>query len=420
MTVARRTRLPLWLMGATNAPFGMYGGILVITIPELLNARHVAEATIASVTAVAISPGLWSIVASPMLDVRFSRRWYSVVTAVAAAVLCSLALMNLDNVVLTEVLLVSGFFASNLYQSALGGWLSSIIEPAERSGLSVWLSIANISGGGAMAVIAGELTQRLSPAAAAMAIGAVLLFPICVFPWIEAPGPDRQLARDSFRQFFAEVAGVLKRREVLITLAMFITPAASFALVNLLAGLGSSFHASGRFVGAIGGAGVLVAGIAGCLTFRLIDRLLPLRYLYLSIGVVGAAFTLALMLLPMTPLSFAVALIGENAFQSVALTTAIAISFDTIGERNPLAATTFCLMVSVLNVPNTYMVIVDGWGFGWRGVDGSLMVDAGASMAACFLLTVVLVQLRRRGRNAAPAPGDLTRAAAREGAVSDP
>ena len=64
--------------------------------------------------------------------------------------------------------------------------------------------------------------------------------------------------------------------------------------MNLLGGLGSDFRASTHFVGAVGGAGVLFAGIAGCLIFRLIDQLLPLRYLYLTIGVVGALFTLTL------------------------------------------------------------------------------------------------------------------------------
>jgi PAT family beta-lactamase induction signal transducer AmpG len=182
---------------------------------------------------------------------------------------------------------------------------------------------------------------------------------------------------------------------------MFVTPAASFSLVNLLAGLGSDFHASMRFVGAIGGTGVLVAGLAGCLLFRLIDRMMPLRYLYLTIGVVGAAFTLALMLLPRTPLVFAVSLIGENVFQSAAITAAIAISFDTIGHRNPLAATTFCLMVSVMNIPNTYMIVVDGWGHAWRGVDGSLAVDAIASLVACSLLAMLLVRLPRRKSAAA-------------------
>ena len=397
----RRRAVPLWLMGMTNAPFGMYGGILVISVPELLNARHVPEAAISAMTAVTISPGIWSIVASPMLDVRFSRRWYSTVTAVIAALLLSLGLLCLDQLVLAEILLVTGFFAANLYQSALGGWLSSIIAPEERSALSAWVSIANISGGGAMALIAGEVMQRYSPVAAVVALGAVLLLPIAVFPWMAAPGPDQRLASESFRQFFAEVVGVVRRPQVLLALAMFVAPASSFALVNLLGGLGSDFRASAHFVGAVGGAGVLFAGIAGCLVFPLIDRLMPLRYLYLTIGIVGALFTLTLMLLPRTPLAFATALIGENVFQSAAITTSIAIAFETIGHRNPLAATTFSVIVSVLNIPNTYMVVVDGWGYAWRGVDGSLLVDAGASLAACGLLTLLLGYLSMRRRAAA-------------------
>jgi PAT family beta-lactamase induction signal transducer AmpG len=401
VSAERRRAVPLWLMGMTNAPFGMYGGILVISVPELLNAHHVAEATISAMTAVTISPGMWSIVASPMLDVHFSRRWYSTVTAVVAAVLLSLGLFCLDKVVLAEILLVTGFFAANLYQSALGGWLSSIIAPEERSTLSVWVTIANISGGGAMAVVASEVMQRYSPVAAVTALGAVLLLPIAVFPWMPAPGPDRRLASESFRRFFAEVIGVVRRPQVLLAIAMFVAPASSFALTNLLGGLGSDFRASAHFVGAVGGAGVLFAGIAGCLVFPFIDRLLPLRYLYLAIGIIGALFTLTLLLLPRTPLAFATALIGQNVFQSAAITTAIAIAFETIGCRNPLAATTFSVIVSVLNVPNTYMVVVDGRGYAWRGVDGALLVDAGAGLAACGLLALLLGYLSMRRRAAA-------------------
>ena len=387
-------RLPLWLIGMTNAPFGMYGGILVISVPSMLNARHVPEAVIATFTALTVSPGMWSIIASPMLDVRFSRRWYSVVTVVVAALLLSVALLNLDHTGLAEILLVAGFFGANLYQSALGGWLSSVIAPDERGKLSAWLTIANISGGGAMALIAGEVASRFSQGDTALILGAIVLLPIIVFPWIPAPGPDRRLASESFGQFFREIAGILQRREVLLSLVMFALPAASFALVNLLGGLGSEFHASQRFVGAIGGVGVVAAGISGCLVFRLIDHLLPLRYLYLAIGVVGAGFTLALTLLAPTPLSFAIALIGENVFQSAAITAAIAVSFDTIGERNPLAATTFCLMVSVMNLPNTYMIIVDRWGHAWHGVPGSYVFDACASLVACALLALLLVKSR--------------------------
>jgi PAT family beta-lactamase induction signal transducer AmpG len=383
-------------MGLTNALFGMYGGILVISVPQLLNARQVPEATIAAMTAVMISPGFWTFLASPVLDVRFSRRWYSVMTAVIAAALLSLALLNLQHLALVEGLLVVGFFFANLYQSALGGWLSSITTAEEKHSLSVWVTIANISGGGAMAMLTGEIVQRLSMTVAALVLGGSVLLPTMVFPWMQAPAPDRRLARESFPQFFGEVLSIIKRREVLIAIVLFIAPAATFSLVNLLGGLGSDFHASTHFVGLVGGAGVMIGGIVGCLIFPLIDRLLPLRYLYLGIGMVGSAFTLALILLPHTPATFAVALIGENVFQSAAIVASTAIAFETIGLDNPLAATTYCLMVSAFNIANTYMLIVDGWGYSLHGVAGSYATDAFVSVVAGLLLAASLVWLSRR------------------------
>src|SRR5262249_55761570 len=110
-------RLPLWLMGMTNAPFGMYGGLLVISIPRMLNERNVPADVVTAFTALTVSPGMWAIIGSPMLDVRFSRRWYSIVTVTAAALLLTVALMNLGDTRLAEILLVAGFFGANLYQS---------------------------------------------------------------------------------------------------------------------------------------------------------------------------------------------------------------------------------------------------------------------------------------------------------------
>jgi MFS transporter, PAT family, beta-lactamase induction signal transducer AmpG len=105
----------------------------------------------------------------------------------------------------------------------------------------------------------------------------------------------------------------------------------------------------------------------------------------------------ALIVLPHTPVTFALALIGENVFQSAAIVASTAIAFETIGDTNPLAATTYCLMVSAFNIANTYMLIVDGWGYSWRGVAGSYATDAVVSLTASFLLALFLVwQSRRR------------------------
>jgi PAT family beta-lactamase induction signal transducer AmpG len=397
-TRSSRAGLPIWMLGMTNILFGMYGGILVIAVPALLSARHVPQSTINTLTAAAISPGAWAFFASPVLDVRFSRRWYSVVTALIAAVLMTIAFLNIGNVFLFGVLLVVSFFFANLYQSALGGWLSSIIKTEEENQLSVWVTIANISGGGAMAVVAGELVQALPLGVAAPVLGVIVLLPLAIFPWMESPSADRRLASESFGRFFAEVLAVLKRRDVLVAIALFVAPAATFSLVNHLAGLGEDFQASTEFVDRIGGVGVVIAGLAGCLLFPLVDRLLPLRYLYLTVGVIGSGFTLLLLMLPRTPTTFALALIGENVFQSLSITVSTAISFDTVGRKNPLAATTYCLMISSFNIANTYMLIVDGWGHAWRGVTGSYLIDAAVSLSASALLAMMLLTLSRRQR----------------------
>jgi MFS transporter, PAT family, beta-lactamase induction signal transducer AmpG len=387
---------PLWLMGLTNSVFGMYAGIVLISVPQLLSNRQVPETTIAAMTAVMASPGFWTFLVSPVLDVYFSRRWYSIACALMAALLLMVALLNLDHLALVEALLVAGYFFANLYQSALGGWLSSITSEEQKSALSSWVTIGNVGGGGVMAVATGELVRNVPPQIAAPLLGAVILLPTAVFLFMPAPGPDRRLAKESFTQFFGEVLSLLRRREVLIAIVLFAAPAATFSLTNFLSGIGDDFRASSHFVSLVGGIGILVGGVGGGLLFRLVDRWLPLRFLYLAIGVAGSVFTLALIVLPRTPVLFGAAFLGENAFQGLAITTSIAIAFETIGQRNPLAATIYCLVTSAFNIPITYMLLIDGWGYEKRGVAGAFAADASLGIFASVLLGILLIWITAR------------------------
>ena len=88
---------------------------------------------------------------------------------------------------------------------------------------------------------------------------------------------------------------------------------------------------------------------------------------------------------------FAVALMGENVFQALGFTAAIAIAFETIGRGNPLAATTYCLMISASNIPIFYMLFVDGWGYGRGGIMGSYIIDAGCSLVAAGVLAALII-----------------------------
>ena len=382
---------PLWLMGLTNTVYGMYAGTIAISVPQLLSARHVPGSRIASMVAVMITPGFWAFLFSPILDVRFNRRTYAVFTGLVPAVLLAFALLNLDNLPLAEALFLIGYFFMTLYQSALGGWLSSITSAENENKLSVWMTVGNIAGCGFVAAIAGDIVRNMSPIAGAVLLAVMMALPIATFPWIPAPGPDRRLARESFSQFFGEVVSLLKRREVVLAMLLFLAPVATFSLTNFLSALGDDFHASGHFVGLMGGIGITFGGISGCFLFPLIGRLLSLRFLYLAIGVLGSVFTLALIPFSHTQLTFALATIGENAFQGLAVTAATAIIFETIGRNNPLAATTYCVMMSALAIPITYMLLVDGWGYETHGVVGSYAADAGLSLCCCAIAGALLL-----------------------------
>jgi PAT family beta-lactamase induction signal transducer AmpG len=306
--------------------------------------------------------------------------------------------LNLDHLGILKLTLTIGFFAAYLYQSALGGWLSSLLSAEEEKAVSVWITVGNVGGFGLMAVLCNQLVARFSTLTVAAMLGVLVMLPTVVFPFMQAPGPDRRLASESFPQFFGDLWALVKRRQVLIAVALFIAPAGTFSLTNFLGARGGDYHASAAFVGFVGGAGVAVGGIAGCFLLPPLSRLLSLRWLYLAIGFFGALCTLGLIFLPRTPTSFAVTLIAENLIQSLAITTSMAIIFETIGRNNPLASTTFCFISSTYGVPISYMLYVDSFGYTRGGITGSLAADAGAGLVASILLGGMLFWLGRRTR----------------------
>src|SRR5580658_5100742 len=184
-----RPRVPVWLMGLTNLSYGLYGGVIAFAIPQLLGNRQVPEAAIAGLTAVAISPGFWAFLFSPVLDVRFSRRFYAVVLASFASLTLVAAFLSLGQLALLEVVLTAGFFAAYLYQSAIGGWLSSITSAEDENLVSVWMTIGNTGGFGLMAIGCNQIVRHLPPLAAALALAASILLPMIPFPFMQAPGP---------------------------------------------------------------------------------------------------------------------------------------------------------------------------------------------------------------------------------------
>jgi PAT family beta-lactamase induction signal transducer AmpG len=386
----------VWLMGLGNLPFGIYGALLLITVPQLLAARGVPEPQIASVTAIGLIPTFGSFLLAPILDVRFSRRSYAIAFGLLASVIAFFALDQIGNLPALTVLLFAGMMSASLFQGALGGWLGSVVPKEQDGQLAAWFTVGNIGGFGVAAIIAittlRALPGLLGPAVVAMFIAA----PLLILARMPPPSTERRQARESFATLGRDLLALIKQRVVLRTLLIFCLPSSSFALTNTLGGLGGDFHVSEQFVAVVAGTVVTAASVAAILLIRpLTERMRP-QLLYLLIGIVGALFTFTLIALPRNGATFALAMAGENVFQAAAFMAANAIIFRGIGEGSPLAATQFTFLNAAYALPIIYMQTIDGHAYAFGGLTTTFLTDAGISLLVCL----ALLPFVRRWRNA--------------------
>jgi PAT family beta-lactamase induction signal transducer AmpG len=172
-----RSTPPIWLMGMCNATMGFSNGMVLFALPQLLAAEHVPEWQIAAITAVAFSPNFWSVLFAPILDVRFSRRWYATVLASVCAISTAAGVLSLHHLVLLEIAMLVSIAASILSSSAMGGWFSNITAQKHKNILSKWMNISLICGIGVTSMVGGQLVRHLPMYLAATLVGVIVFFP---------------------------------------------------------------------------------------------------------------------------------------------------------------------------------------------------------------------------------------------------
>lgn len=394
---------PIWLLASAYAPIGILGAVALLTFPQILAAQHVPEPVISHVTGLFLAPLFIAFLFSPVLDVWFRRRTYSAVFNLAAAAFTIAALLAHGDPNLVGVLLFLAGLSVNMSGNAVGGWLGSLVPREDDSRLGAGMIAYNVGSFGVTAIIGIGLFRALPYPLGPIALGGLVALPCLVLPFIPAPAPDSGLARESFGRFSIDVLSLLRQPAVLQALVLFGLPAATFALTNTLGGLGRDYAASEGFVALVGGVGVTVAGVAGSLLVPSLGKRLPPRPLYLAVGIAGALFTLSQIVMPKTPTSFLIALMGQNIFQAAAFALVNLVAFRAIGKDNPLAATTFALIYAAQGLPLTYMQVIDGHAYGAGGLTGLYLCDAGLGLAACLALSLMfwLLDRRRRAREAA-------------------
>lgn len=395
--------LPVWLLGFANLPLGVGGGLALLSVPQLLAARHVPEPVIAELTTLALIPSFAVFLLGPLLDIRFSRRTYAIGATVLSAIAPAVAILCSTNLVVLGASIFAAGLGAAINYIAIGGWFGTLVPKEKDAALGAWMTAANITGFGLIAMVAIQAIRTLPLPVAAVALSAPNLLPLLIYAVTPATPPDQKLAKESFAQFFRDIGHLVRQPVVLRSILLFIGPAASFALTNTLGGLGRDYHADEAFVGVIGGAAAVVAGLVGSLLVPVLARWAPSRPLYLSVGLIGGMFTLGLIVLPHTPSIFAAAMIGQNVAQSAAIALVAVIALQSLGKDNPFAATQFGLLTCASAVPLTYMQLIDGHAYGAGGLTLMYLTDGGLGIIACLALAALLWRWSRRDR-AAGAP----------------
>jgi MFS transporter, PAT family, beta-lactamase induction signal transducer AmpG len=402
----------VWLMGLANGTYGYLYAVPLVTVPQQLAASGVPQPAIANIVALVMAVSLATFALAPVLDTAMSRRRWSVTLGLLATLL-TLAVLLLPT---ASPLLAPGLavmaLATSLYNAAIGGWLGATLPKSCDETVGTWFGIGNGLGFSLGAMCQFWLLTHCPAPLGALAIAGIGVMTLPILLALPRPLADRKGMRETFGTLARDVAHLARRGPVLRIAGLFVMPCAAFTLTNAFGGLGGDFHASAGVVDAANGVGQMVASLLGALAIRLVMARMRAPLLYLLVGAVGAAFTLLLLPLPHTAPVYVLAVLGECAAQTCAQVVQNAIIFRSIAPGDPLASSQFGLLQSALIVPYAYMQALDGYGYQLAGgVAGSLLMDAGVSLAACGLMAGPVLRWLGKGQlEAAPANPQSTQA----------
>ncbi len=387
---------PPSLVGMGSLTFGLVAGFVVTALPFLLAKAGISVDRIAGVSAVAMSPTFWAFLLTPIVDVAFTRRTYSLLFAGTAA-LCltaALFLFSPQHLSLFTTFLLLAELSAVLQNNAVNGWATEFVADEQRGKVGGWTNVANLGGGalGAMAIM--WLASSLSFRALGLVIGVGILASSLVLFGFPLPARPVLGIRRIFGGTLRSVVETSRQPQVLMGFLLFLAPAACVAAINLFAGLGADFGASSQQVVWVTGLGAAVSCSLGSLGGGYLADRVNRGVLYMVGGMLGGVVALTLAFSAHKSPVFIVGVLIYNGLAGVCYAAFSALCFQLVGKRNPTAATQLALFAASANAAVVYMTWADGQGYRISGVRGLFLMDGLAAIGAAIPLVVFL---RRRG-----------------------
>jgi MFS family permease len=182
-------------------------------------------------------------------------------------------------------------------------------------------------------------------------------------------------------------------------------PVGAGALTNIFSGMAPEYGASADVVGQVNLWGGVVSALGAFLGGWLADRM-NRRLAYALSGVLIAGSAVAMLLAPLTPLTFTWGVLLYNLATGVSFAALAAFVLEMVGH-SVAAATKYTLFIAVANLAGSYVTALDGLASGIRGAGarGALAADAVLTVAGIAVLLAMVWLTRKPALAGAPPVG---------------
>ncbi len=379
---------PTWALSLLSAPYGLLGGVAFVTVPILLTAMHVTVAQQATIIAIATSPTIWGLLLSPLLDLRFSKRAYTLALGVLSPAMFSAALLAMHHLVLLTIFLTAAMLLGFLYESAAAGWTAQVSTPADYGAVSGWYNIVYLGTTGGFGGLGVWLVRMLPLSAAAALLSLSMVLPLLAAIALPSAPSLNVGTNHVFRTFFHSLLIGFRRKDFRFGLLVFFLPLCSFSF--LFPSVGAQFQTSERWVTAITGPLSSLVCAIGCLVGVWALRQVSAIMAYVVPGLLAALLTILLIPAPKTFLLYSAGSLLYSLLNGVSFTAFRVVLFKTIGHDNPVAGTEASVLTAAANIPQRFLTAMNGIAFTHFGLNGMLADDSAWPIASGVLLLLLM------------------------------
>ncbi len=380
------------MFGVTVLPVGITIGFFSTPLPFLLAQAGVPVDRIASTVSILSLPWIFCYLWAPLIDVKYRRRTWLIVSAIVAAACLCLALPLIGRVSLLEITVLSlgAGIASSLVLATCGGLLVTTLPPAAQAPAAAWYEGGKLGGSALGGGLMLWMAQHTSIALTVAGTAAIIVVPALLALAINEPSPSDSRTKRTMGEIIGEVRTLLRspaRRWGILLLA---SPVGTGAATALLPAIASSYRVGGDGVvwinGVAGGLVLALGALSGALLPANWDRKLS----YVGAGLVNALTALILLTAP-RPEIYLLGTILYMATTGCCWARYAALVAETVGPVHAGAGTRFSLVSAAGTLPLAYMVWLDGVGFHRFGNRGLLWTDAAGNVLMFAVVSMIFL-----------------------------